>query len=66
MRKDPIVEEVRVIRDALAKECHYDVGELISYLQQKSRAAGRKTVSLRPKRVAKPTTRARPRRRRTA
>jgi hypothetical protein len=66
MRKDPIVEEVRAVREALAKECHYDVGELVAYLQKKSRDAGRQTVKLPPKRVAKPAMRARSRRRRMA
>lgn len=59
MRKDPIVEEVRAIRNALSREFHHDVGELIAHLQQRSRDAGRKTVTLRPKRVTKPAVRTR-------
>ncbi len=66
MRKDPIVEEIHTIRRALAKECHDDIGEIITHLQKRSREAGRKTVKLRPKRVASPAARPRSRRRRTA
>ncbi|OFW07438.1 MAG: hypothetical protein A3H96_05560 [Acidobacteria bacterium RIFCSPLOWO2_02_FULL_67_36] len=66
MRKDPILEEIHAIRRALAKECHDDISEIITHLQKRSRGAARKTVTLRPKRVAKPATRTRPRRRRTA
>jgi glucose-6-phosphate-specific signal transduction histidine kinase len=66
MRKDPIVEEMHAIRRALARECHDDISEIITHLQKRSRDAGRKTVTLRPKPVAKPAARTRPRRRRTA
>jgi len=66
MWKDPIVEEVRAIREALAKECHYDVAEIVAHLQKRSRDAGRTLVDLRPKHAAKRAIRARPGRRRTA
>lgn len=66
MRKDPIVEEIHSIRRALAKACHDDISEIIRHLQKRSRNAGRKTVTLHPKRVAKPAGHTRPRRRRTA
>ena len=66
MRKDPIVEEIHAIRQTLAKECDDDIGEIITHLQKRSRDAGRKTVTLRPKSVVKPASRTRPRRRRTA
>lgn len=66
MWKDPVVEELRGIREALSKECHDDLGEIIANLQKRSRAAGRKTVRLPAKRLAKPATRARARRRKTA
>jgi hypothetical protein len=66
MWKDPIVEEVRAIRDAIAKKHNYNLREIIAHLQKRSRDAGRKTVTLRRKRVAKPAARAKPRRRRTA
>jgi hypothetical protein len=66
MRKDPIVEEIHEIRRALSTERHHDIGEIIAHLQKRSLDAGRKTVTLRPKRAAKPTARAKPRRRRMA
>lgn len=66
MAKDPIVEEVRAIRDAIAKRFNYNIGDYIAHLRKRSRDAGRKTVSLRPKRVAKSVAPTKPRRRRTA
>jgi hypothetical protein len=66
MWKDPIVEELHEIRRKLAEECHNDIGEIIAHLRKRSRDAGRKTVSLRPRRVPKITVRAKARRRRTA
>jgi hypothetical protein len=66
MWKDPIAEEVRAIRAALDKECHYDIGEIVAHLQKRSRDAGRELVSVPPKRVPKPAAPARMRRRRTA
>jgi hypothetical protein len=66
MWKDPIVEEVRAIREAFAKECHYDIGEMAARMRKRSLDDGRKLVSLRPKPIPKPATRARARRRRTA
>ena len=66
MWKDPIVEEVRAIRDAIAKKHHYDIGEYVAHLQKRSRDAGRKTVTLRRKRVRKTTARVKARRPRTA
>lgn len=66
MRKDPIVEEIHAVRRALAKEHHNDISEIIAHLRKRSRDAGRKTVTLRPKRAVKPAARVRTRRRRTA
>jgi hypothetical protein len=66
MWKDPIVEELHEIRRKLAKECHNDIGEIIAHLRKRSRDAGRKTVTLRRTRVAKPPARAKTRRQRTA
>ena len=62
MWKDPIVEEVRAVREALAKECHNDIHEIVAHLQKRSREAGRKTVTLRSKRASKPASRTRARR----
>ena len=48
--KDPIVEEVRAVRDALAKEYDYDVEKLGRAMQAAEKAEGRKTVILQPRR----------------
>ena len=48
--KDPVVEEIRIIRDALAKEHDYDVEKLARAMQQAEKAEGRKTVTLQPRR----------------
>ena len=48
--KDPIVEEVRAIRDALAKEYDYDVEKLGRAMQAAEKAEGRTTVTLPPRR----------------
>ena len=66
MWKDPIVEEVRAIRDALAKKHDYDIDRIAAHLQKRSRDAGRTLVDLSRKRVPKPAAPARTRRRRTA
>jgi hypothetical protein len=66
MWKDPIVEEVRTNRDAIARKYNYDISQIGAHLRKRSRDAGRKTVTLRTKRVRKPAARAKPRRRRTA
>jgi hypothetical protein len=51
MVRDPIVEEVRAIRDAYAKEHHYDVKAIVSALQREEAESGLKLVSLAPKRL---------------
>ena len=66
MRKDPILEELRAVREQISKECHHDLDEMAAYFQRKSREAGRTTVSLRPKRASKSPARTRPRRGRSA
>ena len=48
--KDPVVEEVRAIRDALAKEYDHDVHKLARAMQEAEKAEGRKTVTLEPRR----------------
>jgi hypothetical protein len=42
---DPIVEEVRVARDALAARHDYDVEKLAAAFAERSKASGRKTAS---------------------
>jgi len=49
---DPIVDEVRAIRDAIVKECNYDIETLAQLLKAHEAQSGRKTVR-RPSRPVK-------------
>jgi hypothetical protein len=51
--KDPIVEEVRRAREAHAKQFNYDLDAICEDLRKPEKTAGRPTVSLSPKRIAK-------------
>jgi hypothetical protein len=51
MAQDPILEEVRSIRDAFAKEHGYDVKAIVAALQREEAESGREVVSLPPKRL---------------
>ena len=51
MARDPIVEEVRAIRDAFAKRHNYDIDLIVRALQQASVDEGRQVVSLPSKRI---------------
>ncbi len=51
MTRDPIVEEVRAIREAIAKEHGYDVRAIVRALQREEQESGRPLVSLPPKRL---------------
>lgn len=51
MSKDPIVEEVRSIRDTYAKEFDYDTGAIYRDLKNQETQTGRKFISLPPKRI---------------
>ncbi len=53
MTRDPIVQEVRAIREAFAKEHGYNVKAIVQALQREEQASGRQRVSLPPKRTAK-------------
>ena len=56
MWRDPIVEEVRAHREALAAEHGHDLKALIAALRRKQGADGRRVVSFAVKREpAKPT-----------
>ena len=46
--KDPIVEEVREIRDRIAARFDYDVKAIGRYYQQKQRESKRKDISYPP------------------
>lgn len=52
MWSDPIVEEVRAIRDAYAKQFNYDLEAIYRDLKEQETRSGREVVSLPPKRVA--------------
>jgi hypothetical protein len=51
MSKDPIVEEVRTIRDTYAKKFDYDTGAIYRDLKNQETQTGRKFISLPPKRI---------------
>ncbi|OFW30640.1 MAG: hypothetical protein A3J28_18705 [Acidobacteria bacterium RIFCSPLOWO2_12_FULL_60_22] len=53
MFRDPIVEEVRAIREAFAKEHGYDIKSIVQALQQEEARSGRRVLSLQPKRMKK-------------
>jgi len=48
---DPIVNEVRAIREALAKQYDYDIEKLARALQAEEAKSGRKVVRLPPRRI---------------
>ena len=52
MWNDPIVEEVRKVRDEHAKKFNYDLRAITADLKKQQKASGRKVVKLSPK---KPT-----------
>lgn len=49
MWKDPIVEEIRGVRDAHAARFNYDLDAIVNDLREQERKSGRKLVSLPPK-----------------
>jgi len=53
MVRDAIVEEVRAIREAFAKEHGYNVKAIVRALQKAEAERGRRVVSLQPKRLKK-------------
>jgi hypothetical protein len=48
---DPIVEEVRAIRDEIAKECDYDIDAIFQALRRLEAASSAPHVSLPARRV---------------
>lgn len=50
MWNDPIVEEVRKIRDAHAREFNYDLHAICEDIRKQERRSRRKLVTLPPKR----------------
>ena len=49
MKKDPIVEEVRRVRDRLAARFNYDLDAMFADLKAREKASGRKHVHRVPK-----------------
>ena len=54
MRRDPIVEEVRRNREAIAREHGNDLATIVAAFQRADAASGITTVSFPPKRFVKP------------
>jgi hypothetical protein len=52
MVRDPVIEEIRAIRDAFAKEHGYDVKAIVSALQREEAESGKPVISLPPKRLS--------------
>ena len=52
MSRDPIVAEVRAIRDKLAAECGYDVKEIFRRARKRQAESGLEYVRYAPRRVA--------------
>ena len=51
MSKDPLVAEVRAIREAYARQFNYDLEAICRDLKEQEKSSGRKTISLPPKRI---------------
>jgi hypothetical protein len=51
MACDPIIEEVRRIRDAIAKEHGYDIKAIVGALKRQEAEGGRNLVTLPAKRL---------------
>ena len=55
MKPDPIVEEVRKVRQAHAAQFKYDLSAICADLRKKEKTAGHPVVSRQPKLRLKPT-----------
>jgi hypothetical protein len=51
MSRDPLVAEVRAIREAYAKKFNYDLEAICRDLKEQEKKSNRTTVSLPPRRV---------------
>ena len=49
--KDPIIDEIRAIRDAIAREHDYDIAKIAEAMRERERTSGRKYVTLPPRKV---------------
>ena len=50
MSPDPIVAEIRQIREEFASRFHYDTGAILKYLQERDATGDRKVIRLPPRR----------------
>jgi hypothetical protein len=48
-RKDPIIEEIHGVRDAIARETGYDLDKMLEAARARQKASGRQAVRLSPK-----------------
>jgi len=48
---DPIVEEIRKIRDEHAKRFNYNLDEIVRHLQEEEKKSGRTVVNFEPHRI---------------
>jgi hypothetical protein len=55
MKPDPIVEEVRKVRESHAAKFNYDLSAICADLKKKEKDSGHLVVSSRPKLRLKPT-----------
>lgn len=55
MKKDPVVEEIRKIREIHAAKFNYDVRSICADLKNKEKICNHPVVSLPPKRILKDT-----------
>ena len=55
MQDDPIVEEVRKVREVYAAKFNYDVEAIFQDLKRQERESGRTFVSFPPRRISKST-----------
>jgi len=45
MWKDPIVEEIHLVREKIAKECNYDLKQIMNRLRKKEKRHRERVVS---------------------
>lgn len=49
--KNPIIEELWKVKDAIARECNYNLNKLADHLRQRQKEGGREVVDFNPKNV---------------
>jgi hypothetical protein len=52
MKPDPVITEIRAVREAFAKKFSGDVTAMLADLRERQRQGGRKVVSRPPKRLS--------------